>query len=1839
MSSDPLLPVLAVAAAAFQSTEPDSPSNLASTSTGSGTAGTVKPVETLDSFDNEDTLLPDRPITSATPAASRITPSAAGSVPQPGAAGAAASYLLSPSGIEMKPLYSMRRGNPGAAGTAPPDVPHALQKIASAPVMPPHTTSSGTVSAYRAGGPPSSNNSVSSGNTANSTSSAPKFNSSYAGKFAPLSSLSASSADPVNNAYRGLPTTASASGVGARPSGIPGQGGLRKISSQRENNVAPRPSETLGRFLPSHAASHANAPNHPTASHPTAANTAGASAAPPVVVGGRKQIAPLNRNPSQPAASSAPPSSSGSVATRLFEDFEASSLAPPLDSPSSPSKQFQVLGGGPVTSTTVTQDTRANTQNMPGRYTSMLHIAAANGYSLSAVQKIVRDNPELVFVQDEEGRLPLHYAAAFQRERTMHQIGEQVVFERTQSRSSDEALGSSSSGGSGTYGRNDHPTSAGTGAGAGQGVPRGERDRVIVTNVVNNVTNNNTHIVNTVLADDGTILKVEEMGSCAPPPGAETNITGMADLPDPIATAITQSTVSVTSVTRTVSGPKPAATPAKGSGLTIDPVQYSPEPLAPCADEESDSVLIFLLHQFTEGSKIMDASGKKSIDYYITHCCLTSLPTLIQLWQSLIANPGYTHLKEEYLLGFAITNQASYEVIEALLLKYPIAVKEEDLFGKLPLHYAAASIAAFTAASLFPSHSMTCSVPVHGRAITIRDSPGKERQLAATMPIATSAANMPTTSAPPTKGRTATRTTSVSHVNTAVKVIDLLISKYPQAVTRGDREGRLPIHYASASAAFGAFLGFETHSLPSGSTGPNGMPVNSSVTGMINPFLACAVSLLTASPVSIQSRDKDGKLPLHYCVTLPRQDRNPTNLLALLQVIDLFIEKYPASLIAADNRGFLPLHQALRTKSPQEVIRRLIPEYNETTTSSSSAPGNAQQEVLSLLHYALVHKSDDEVIHLLLDYQPTLAAIKQRDSHQFPLHTALFLHWPSLPTIKRLMACYPAAVKEKDLRLCLPLHYAFLNIIKTLQASPHGNLVTPVEDEAIATDVEVIRMLLQRYPEGLKEEDGDGKTPLAHYLNYLSQAMLASHPNVANADDASTLLSQANGEPVEGDKDNAASAPTVKNSKNLKVLHDLLLSVVPGAKGGDGDPLSSSSSDKINPAMLAGGAQSSALFCGKYRIITAASLPVSAVAIAPPSGGGAGNQQQVMVISPQSILHHSASTLIVAATDESSTNSTPPQVVLKFMRNFIHYDKEVTIRKKFHLTNTMHIAELLDAYDAKMFRRFELDALKFAVPLTQDVPALVATASTAAGSVQSLTLTLSQFDYCLVLPRAVCSLDQVLKQADKLRSASTAGVNLSSTDSAEGVLDIDIAANADDSVKKTTSRGKDSSATLLRRALSLVSPSTSSPYDEDRELIRQWIRDVLLSLQYLHNKGVIHQEIKLSNILLMPNKHLVLTDLASALELKPGNFLGDLRTCKLSTGILPPEMFTILRANESLTYGSSECDPAEGTPEEGAIRYCQYFQHCLFSSYAATFNNHGGNAGSELDSVSGGNRRDSMAGGPGGAPLPGQEMNSAMKVWQKVAPVPVKLGDCYAVVCAHFSDPYTAKPWNPNKLLPYAPMDASKTIDIWSIGLVIYNLLTRSACPLFGAHAHIMGTDDFVTDCFQLSFSNPIEKLVEMKQYKVNLFLNRRLIGLKTIPGIATSTIPTQSVALALLEKLLNPNPKRRVVDLSQALKVLDEPLPPVPTLGSNGSTVDAIEKEKEKLMQTLSPPNRLMEEILRKKSIREEEIRKDNEKKGFAEGKGVPRLGGKAARPIPKPRIEEPAEPKESHDEQGNVC
>lgn len=204
------------------------------------------------------------------------------------------------------------------------------------------------------------------------------------------------------------------------------------------------------------------------------------------------------------------------------------------------------------------------------------------------------------------------------------------------------------------------------------------------------------------------------------------------------------------------------------------------------------------------------------------------------------------------------------------------------------------------------------------------------------------------------------------------------------------------------------------------------------------------------------------------------------------EVLQLCVEHYPDA--AKDNNGLdmLPLHCALAAQAPEEVIMFLLDKYPQG--ARVIAPSGQVPLFLAL--------SRPRIFHQLVRIYPGGVSMANRHGC-LPLHCACSSYRAHLEVIQFLVEQYPAAVRQRDLILQLPLHFAASRrdnivgqyMIEQYSAATHevdaeGNL--PLHNACNVehgrpserSTIDTLRLFLDEYPEGVNVVNDAGMLPL-----------------------------------------------------------------------------------------------------------------------------------------------------------------------------------------------------------------------------------------------------------------------------------------------------------------------------------------------------------------------------------------------------------------------------------------------------------------------------------------------------------------------------------------------------------------------------------------------------------------------------------------------------------------------------------------------------------------------------------------------------------------------------------------
>ena len=272
---------------------------------------------------------------------------------------------------------------------------------------------------------------------------------------------------------------------------------------------------------------------------------------------------------------------------------------------------------------------------------------------------------------------------------------------------------------------------------------------------------------------------------------------------------------------------------------------------------------------------------------------------------------GVGRMPLHYLCGMREFNEkTALEILNLLIKKYPGAAQHGDNNGRLPIHLACLWRSPEFCRVLIEAYPGSVSIPDGTEELPLHNLCNRR------------------------DGDEAS----------AMKILKLLIRKYPEAVTRAAHHGILPIHIASRYRS-GEF---------------------------------CQV-LIHAAPDSVRRVDNGGRMPLHYLCSRSGHDDDEA---AALQVLKLLIEKYPEAAQHSNVDGVLPIYiaSASRWRSP-EFCRLLIEAYPGSERISIANNGAL------LLHSACSKGSLDTVKYLYRQYPDAID--HATTAGLYPIHYAI----------------------------------------------------------------------------------------------------------------------------------------------------------------------------------------------------------------------------------------------------------------------------------------------------------------------------------------------------------------------------------------------------------------------------------------------------------------------------------------------------------------------------------------------------------------------------------------------------------------------------------------------------------------------------------------------------------------------------------------------------------------------------------------------------------------------------------------------------------------------------------
>jgi ankyrin repeat protein len=337
---------------------------------------------------------------------------------------------------------------------------------------------------------------------------------------------------------------------------------------------------------------------------------------------------------------------------------------------------------------------------------------------------------------------------------------------------------------------------------------------------------------------------------------------------------------------------------------------------------------------------------------------------------------------------------------------------------------------------------------------------------------------------------------------TRMDLVQLLVATYPDALSKPDDNGFLPLHRALICASctptlelMKLFLGECPESI-----------LSTTVSGAFPLHLACkrcdlevVQFLVECFPEVLQYRDKERKFPLDHAL----EDNGIERTL----VVEYLVQKNPVLLTFSDEEGRLPLHRVLRmgkrTFAYDKIVDILVDScpgsllFQDGEGCTPLLQACSESNSLSQV-YSLVRKWPEQITT-----QSNLITEPDEFNGEM-LWSTLSSQSIRLDRVRQWTRLHPEVILTPDLQGRLPLHYAVvssseevleivqflleqLDSVDTALAIPdhHGRLPMHYAASSPFSDV-VINYLMEIYPEGLTHADNDGRLPW-HYADCARQ--------------------------------------------------------------------------------------------------------------------------------------------------------------------------------------------------------------------------------------------------------------------------------------------------------------------------------------------------------------------------------------------------------------------------------------------------------------------------------------------------------------------------------------------------------------------------------------------------------------------------------------------------------------------------------------------------------------------------------------------------------------------------------
>eukprot|EP01039_Chlorochromonas_danica_P003821 gene3821-4172_t len=360
-----------------------------------------------------------------------------------------------------------------------------------------------------------------------------------------------------------------------------------------------------------------------------------------------------------------------------------------------------------------------------------------------------------------------------------------------------------------------------------------------------------------------------------------------------------------------------------------------------------------------------------------------------------------------------------------------------------------------------------------------------------------------------------------------LEVLEMILKTRPLAIECKLPSGELPIHIAASSRAPGPWIDRLATAYPSG--------VRQYYQGYLPIHIACKVkasvstvkSLLTSYPDSIDLPTGELEmLPIHVALANKCQ----------YDVIEVLVIANRENLLIRDKTYSMPLHHALEKLCNDDIILFLLRQYPEIACHrGKGTPGeyplaiaieqgyhhNVINEMIHcyphavqvktvygmfLLRHAIRRKIDVESIISLLTIYPQAASERDETTGRIALHYAASRLYP-ITLVTCLLDSYPIGINTIDYHnQQLPIH---LLALRSKEDMERNDLITKNQLSSFSSFnnyINILLLFLNRYPQAINITDRYGLTVINYFIENNSPLILYQHCIQANHTNPSSCL-------------------------------------------------------------------------------------------------------------------------------------------------------------------------------------------------------------------------------------------------------------------------------------------------------------------------------------------------------------------------------------------------------------------------------------------------------------------------------------------------------------------------------------------------------------------------------------------------------------------------------------------------------------------------------------------------------------------------------------------------------------